>query len=341
LSANKIGICEWSLPLDGPYACKLVADLGFDGLQIDVGDYHRGFSKSRPLVRDAYMEMAEKSGIQFPSMAARVTDFYTMFPSNDKQEADIVRSGIAAAIGACRAMNISTLLIPNFEKGEITGERQFAESVEVFQWACDEAGGDEIVIAAENTLSAEDTHRFLSEITRPNLKPYFDTQNYYLHKHYDTPKLLDQLFEHVCEIHVKDGKGRDLPGQLANQILQAVIWEAVNIVQADLAAAADVDTAIKMGMGLRFPVWGPLEHIDALGLDLALSVQKDVLPGLHNRAEPPGLLEELVSSGSLEYKSGKGLYDWSAKDMDRLKARRDQFIIQSLKHFREEAMNGR
>jgi len=134
---------------------------------------------------------------------------------------------------------------------------------------------------------------------------------------------------------------RDLPGQLANRILQAVIREAVNIVQSGLATAADVDTAIKMGMGIRFPVWGPLEHIDAVGLDLALSVQKDVLPGLNNRAEPPKLLEDLVTSGSLGHKSGKGMYDWSAKDMDRLKARRDRFIIQSLKHLREESLNGR
>ena len=134
---------------------------------------------------------------------------------------------------------------------------------------------------------------------------------------------------------------RDMPGQLANRILQAVIREAVNIVQSGLATAEDVDTAIKMGMGIRFPVWGPLEHIDAVGLDLALSVQKDVLPGLNNRAEPPELLEELVASGSLGHKSGKGLYDWNVKDMDRLKARRDRFIIQSLKHLREETSNGR
>ena len=217
MSANKIGICEWSLPLDGPYACRLVAELGFDGLQINVGDYHRGNSMGRPLVRDAYLELAEQSGIQFPSMAARVTDIYTMFPSKDEQEADIVRSGIAAAIGACRAMNIPTLLIPNFEGSEIIGEREFAEAVEVFRWACDQAGRDDITIAAENTLSAEDTQRFLSEIDRPNLKLYFDTQNYYLHKNYDTPKLLDQLFEHVCEIHVKDGKGKDLSGALLGQ----------------------------------------------------------------------------------------------------------------------------
>jgi sugar phosphate isomerase/epimerase len=217
LSANKIGICEWSLPLDGPYACKFVADLGFDGLQINVGDYHRGFSMGIALVREAYLEMAEKSGIQFPSMAARVTDYYTMFPSRNEQESSIVRSGIATAVDACRAMKIPTLLIPNFEKSEIRGEKDFAEAVEAFQWACEEAGRDEITIAAENTLSAEDTQRFLNEIDKPNLKLYFDTQNYYLHKHYDTPKLLDQLFEHVCEIHVKDGKGQDLSGALLGQ----------------------------------------------------------------------------------------------------------------------------
>ena len=53
---------------------------------------------------------------------------------------------------------------------------------------------------------------------------------------------------------------RDLPGQLANRILQAVMREAINIVAMGLASAEDVDTAVKMGMGIRFPAWGPLEH---------------------------------------------------------------------------------
>ena len=66
---------------------------------------------------------------------------------------------------------------------------------------------------------------------------------------------------------------RDLPGQLANRILQAVIREAVNIVEMGLASAEDVDTAVKMGMALRFPVWGPLEHVDAVGLDICGPVQ--------------------------------------------------------------------
>jgi sugar phosphate isomerase/epimerase len=214
---NKIGICEWSLPLDGPYACKLVADLGFDGLQINIGDYERGFSMSRKLVQEAYMEMAEAAGVEFPSMAARVTDYFTMFPSRDREESQIVRSGIGEAIETCTVMGIPRLLIPNFVKSEITGQREFDDAAEVFKWACDQAGEQNIVIAAENTLSTEDTKRFLAAIDRPNLKVYFDTQNYYLNKGYDSPKMLEELWDSVCEIHVKDGKGKDLSGALLGQ----------------------------------------------------------------------------------------------------------------------------
>jgi sugar phosphate isomerase/epimerase len=214
---NKIGICEWSLPLDGPYACKLVADLGFDGLQINIGDYERGFSMSRKLVQEAYLEMAEASGIVFPSMAARVTDYYTMFPSRDQEESGIVRSGIGKAIEACDTMGIPILLIPNFVKSEISGPQEFSDAVEVFKWACDKAGESNLIIAAENTLSTADTKRFLAEIDRPNLKVYFDTQNYYLNKGYNSPEMLDELMDSVCEIHVKDGKGKDLSGALLGE----------------------------------------------------------------------------------------------------------------------------
>jgi len=129
---------------------------------------------------------------------------------------------------------------------------------------------------------------------------------------------------------------KDLPGQLANRILQAVIREATYIVESGLATAEDVDTAIKMGMGVRLPAWGPLEHIDAVGLDLALSVQNRVLPALFNDPAPTRRLKDLVKDGNLGHKTGSGFYDWTVKDMDALAQTRDQFVIQTLRFFREE-----
>jgi 3-hydroxyacyl-CoA dehydrogenase len=128
---------------------------------------------------------------------------------------------------------------------------------------------------------------------------------------------------------------RDVPGQLANRILQAVIREATSIVETGLASPEDVDTAVKAGMGIRFPVWGPLEHIDAVGLDLGLSVQQTVLPDINNEDKPVESLKKLVDEGNLGYKTGKGYYDWSEKDMEGLAALRNDFIIYALKMLKQ------
>lgn len=124
---------------------------------------------------------------------------------------------------------------------------------------------------------------------------------------------------------------RDLPGQLANRILQAVIREASHIVEIGLASAEDVDTAVKMGMGIRFPVWGPLEHVDAVGVDLCNSVQNSVLPGISDSHEANSCFTGMLERGNLGYKTGKGFYDWSVKDMDALAKLRNEFIIHALK----------
>ncbi len=115
---------------------------------------------------------------------------------------------------------------------------------------------------------------------------------------------------------------RDLPGQLANRILQAVIREAV-------------DTAVKMGMGIRFPVWGPLEHIEAVGLDLGLNVQRTVLPEISSDTEPSRYLSNLVGNGNLGYKTGSGFYNWKEKDMEALAKRRNDFIISALQFMKK------
>lgn len=127
---------------------------------------------------------------------------------------------------------------------------------------------------------------------------------------------------------------KDLPGQLANRILQAVIREASNIVEIGLASPEDVDTAVKMGMGIRFPAWGPLEHVDAVGVDLCRSVQNTVLPGISDGHEANARFEEMVKAGNLGYKTGKGFYDWSVKDMESLARKRNEFIVQALKILR-------
>lgn len=152
-----------------------------------------------------------------------------------------------------------------------------------------------------------------------------------------TAQTLLEFLQHIGKKPVLVRK--DLPGQLANRILQAMIREATNLVQEGVATPEDVDSAIKNGLGIRLPVWGILEHIDAVGLDMCLTIQNSVLPALNNEPRAVQLFFDKVTRGDLGVKSGKGFYDWSTKSIDDLKKLRDDFIVQTLR-FRSQREKG-
>jgi 3-hydroxybutyryl-CoA dehydrogenase len=123
---------------------------------------------------------------------------------------------------------------------------------------------------------------------------------------------------------------KDTPGQLGNRLQHALIREAIHIIHDGIASAEDVDLAVKNGFGLRLPVWGVLEHADAVGLDLVKAVQDYVLPALRNETHADPLLTQKLQEGNLGAKSGRGFYDWTVRDMAAAKARRDEFLIRFL-----------
>lgn len=213
-SVNKIGICEWSLPIDGPYACKLAASLGIDGIQLNIGDAERGFPLSKKVVQEAWLEASQETGVVFPSIAVRTTDYFSMMAPQGSEDRETVMTAIYKAIDAAVAMNIPLVMIPQFVKSAIETEEDFQCVVKTLQEVCQAALEKGIIIATENLLTVEELSRLFKEVDRPNLKLYFDTQNYYLNKGYDTPSLIEPLLPYICEVHVKDGKGKDLSGAL-------------------------------------------------------------------------------------------------------------------------------
>ncbi|MCL4466252.1 MAG: 3-hydroxyacyl-CoA dehydrogenase family protein [Chloroflexi bacterium] len=124
---------------------------------------------------------------------------------------------------------------------------------------------------------------------------------------------------------------KDTPGQLGNRLFHALIREAFWVVQEGIASAEDVDTAVKNGLGRRFPVYGVLEHQDVVGLDMVLAIQTYMCQALCNETAPAQLLRDKVAAGELGVKSGAGVYDWRVKDVKEVTRKRDNFLVELLK----------
>jgi 3-hydroxybutyryl-CoA dehydrogenase len=128
---------------------------------------------------------------------------------------------------------------------------------------------------------------------------------------------------------------KDRPGQLGNRLQMALVREAAYIIAEGIADAGDVDTVARNGFGLRMPAYGILEHQDVAGLNLGLAVVEYVAQDLFNEPRAPEYFRDLVRRGDLGAKTGKGFYDWSTKDADAVRRRRDQFLIEVLRYRRQ------
>jgi len=124
---------------------------------------------------------------------------------------------------------------------------------------------------------------------------------------------------------------RYAPGFIGARLQQAVVREAIALLQAGVASAEDIDAATRLSFGARFPVLGPLETTDVGGLDVIAAIHAYLLADLDCSTQPQTLLRELVASGDLGVKTGRGFYDWSKRDPVELTERRDEELIRRVK----------
>ncbi|HJV79663.1 3-hydroxyacyl-CoA dehydrogenase family protein [Noviherbaspirillum sp.] len=108
-------------------------------------------------------------------------------------------------------------------------------------------------------------------------------------------------------------KTKDNPGFILNYFLVPYNNDAIRLVEAGVAAPADIDRAIKEGLG--YPM-GPLELLDLIGLDTQLLLC-DALYGITNepRAACPPLVRRMIAAGHLGRKSGRGFYTYQGNAM--------------------------
>ena len=121
------------------------------------------------------------------------------------------------------------------------------------------------------------------------------------------------ITESIVELSKELGKvpalTQDYPGFIANRILMPMINEAIISLHEGVAGVTEIDTIMKLGMA--HPM-GPLQLADFIGLDVCLAILNVLYDGLGNtKYAPCPLLVNMVTSGDLGVKSGRGFYDYS------------------------------
>ncbi|UOE57533.1 3-hydroxyacyl-CoA dehydrogenase [Bacillus sp. CMF12] len=128
----------------------------------------------------------------------------------------------------------------------------------------------------------------------------------------ETSEVTAQLIKRAAEQMGKETVViNEFPGFVTSRISALVGNEAFYMLQEGLGTPEEIDKAIKLG--LNYPM-GPFELGDLVGLDTRLNNLKYLHSKLGEKYRPAPLLEQYVKAGRLGRKTGRGVYDYSARE---------------------------
>ncbi|MBN1176898.1 MAG: 3-hydroxybutyryl-CoA dehydrogenase [Dehalococcoidales bacterium] len=120
---------------------------------------------------------------------------------------------------------------------------------------------------------------------------------------------LEAAKEYVKSIGKEPCEARDYAGFIVSRLVDAIMNEAFFCVM-DGNKPEEVDKAVKLC--LNHPM-GPLELCDLAGADVVLHGLETMYADFGERLMPAPLLKNMVRSGDLGRKTGRGFYDYTQK----------------------------
>ncbi len=122
------------------------------------------------------------------------------------------------------------------------------------------------------------------------------------------------------------------PGYIVPRIQALAMNEAARMVQEGIASAEDIDTAVRVGFGLRFAVLGLLEFIDWGGGDILYHASAFLAGKLDpQRFTAPAVIGDNMEQGRRGLRDGVGFYDYSGVDLDDYRSMRMRSFVELLR----------
>jgi 3-hydroxybutyryl-CoA dehydrogenase len=103
---------------------------------------------------------------------------------------------------------------------------------------------------------------------------------------------------------------QDAQGFITSRAISALIAECMRIYEEGIASIEDIDKAMRLGF--NHPI-GPFQLIDMSGLDVVYHALEGLTKVYGDRFKPGQKMAELVDTGNLGQKTGKGFYHYGPK----------------------------
>jgi len=115
---------------------------------------------------------------------------------------------------------------------------------------------------------------------------------------------------------------REIAGFVENRVLYAIMRECLDLVDRGVIDPEGLDLNVRWGIGYKLAVIGPMALLDMAGLDIYDAVGSYLNRDLSTSSEVSRTIRERIEQGRLGIKTGGGLFDYTAEQVERLRAER-------------------
>jgi 3-hydroxyacyl-CoA dehydrogenase len=120
-------------------------------------------------------------------------------------------------------------------------------------------------------------------------------------------------------------------GYIANRLQQCLNQEIFYLIDNGYCDAQAIDLACQASFVPRACVLGIMKRIDFGGVDMTYNNFKNRSYAAPQWDHIPQILQDKIDAGDLGIKTGKGFYDFTGKDIEAVKAKRDKYLFEVFK----------